>query len=280
MRAFFTLLLAIVACKRPVYNDELGVTPILAKEGSLAGTFALRSINALLVSVPILGDLEGGGDNLRLIKRTWDPATKTYLQRSQLCGGQNFPVFGVITAAPESTYRLVPESTNEVVSVDHDTGAYLATGHVQLWALRDLADPINDPLPKTVPEAKGDFYSHIYDMDGDGHEGFTFNIKGQGSVYVFQRKTIDFRGVILGPDRAIGVGTNVNETLTLSYRGSPLLDRQTEGSSRPNPDPLRSWFDEVRIPDDSDCDTVKAASLDGRLAAEAPFEAAKKATAG
>ncbi len=269
--SFLLLLSTLLSCKAPIYDEEIDVTAIPAKEGAHAGTFALKTINALLVSVPILGDLDGGGDNFRLVVRTWDPGTKTYLQRSKLCGGKNFPVFGVVSLAPESTYRRVPESTNEVVTIDHETGEYHATGHVQLWALRDLADPIHDPLPKTREEARGEFAQHIYDMDEDGFEGFTFSIKGQGNVFVFQRKTVSLRGVILGPDRAIGVSTNTNETLTLSYKGSALLDRQTEGSSRPHPDPKRSWFDEIRIPEGSDCDTVMALNADGTLAQDAPF---------
>ncbi len=270
MRVAFCLLL-LSACKAPIYVKNLDVTAIPAKEGSLAGTFAIKAINQTQVTVPIFGDQDGGGDNYRLAVRTWDPGSKTYLQRSQLCGGHNFAVLGVLSAADEPVYRKVPESTMEVVTVDHETGSYEALGHLQLWALRDLEDPYNSPLPTTRDAARGDFAAHIYDMDEDGREGFTFTVKSFGELNVFQRKTVNMYGVILGPDKAVGITTNTNETLTLSYTGSPLVDRQSEGSSRQHDNPKRSWFKEFRIAEGSTCDDILAMK-DGLLNDDPPFD--------
>lgn len=255
------------------FDDDIGVQAIPAPAGSHAGTFALKTRNQTLVHVPVLGDYEGGGDNFRLVTRTWDVDREVYVQESSLCGGYNFEVAGVVTEAPRSTYRAVPASTAEEVVVDHDTGTYVATGHLQLWALRDLPDPYTTPLPTTKEEAaQAPWTERIYDMDDDANPAMTLFVSGavEGEVYAFQRKTVDLDGIILGPDHAIGLARNTNEALTVAASNA-LVDRQSEGSSEPHPDPKRSFFEEVRIDDGADCDDVMAAAEDGTLPELPPF---------
>jgi hypothetical protein len=245
---------------QPVFSKDIGVTAIPAPQGSLAGTFALKTINTQLVHVPILGDKEGGGSNYRLVHRTYDDATDTYLQSSVLCGGENIEVAGVLSGTPVSTYREVPESKNEVVKVDAD-GVYTSTGHIQLWALQDLTDPYTDVLPTTKDDAnKPAFQPHVFDMDHDGKPGFTVQITGAvtGELYAVQRKTVDLSGITLGPDHAEGLSINKNQLIQLG-NNNILLDRQGEGSSEPDPDPKQSYFEEARIADGSTCDDVMQA---------------------
>lgn len=258
---------------QPIYDDDIGVQAIPAPVGSHAGTFALKTRNQTLVHVPVLGDYDGGGDNFRLVTRAWDEAAGRYRQESALCGGYNFEVAGVVTEAPQSTYRAVPPSITEQVVIDHAAGSYLATGHLQLWALRDLPDPYTTPLPTTKEEAAlPPWDERIYDMDGDENPAMTLFVSGavEGEVYAFQRKTVDLDGIILGPDHAIGLAANVNQALTVAA-DNPLVDRQSEGSSEPHPDPKRSFFEEVRIADGATCDDVITASEDGTLPDLPPF---------
>ncbi|OGQ10572.1 MAG: hypothetical protein A2138_26555 [Deltaproteobacteria bacterium RBG_16_71_12] len=275
LAAACALALAPAACpaEQPIYDDDIGVQAIPAPAGSHAGTFALKTRNQTLVHVPVLGDYEGGGDNFRLVTRSWDEAAGLYHQESTLCGGYNFEVAGVVTEAPRSTYRAVPPSTAEEVVIDHEAGTYLATGHLQLWALRELPDPYTTTLPTTKEEAAvPPWDERIYDMDGDDNPAMTLFVSGavEGEVYAFQRKTVDLDGVILGPDRAVGLAHNTNEALTVAAN-NPLVDRQSEGSSEPHPDPKRSFFEEVRIAEGADCDDVIAASEDGTLSELPPF---------
>lgn len=267
------LLLSACPTVQPIYDDDIGVQAIPAPEGAHAGTFALKTRNQTLVHVPFLGDYEGGGDNFRLVTRTWDEGGGVYLQESQLCGGYNFEVAGVVTEAPQSTYRAVPQSPPEEVLIDHEVGSYGATGHLQLWALRDLPDPYATPLPTTKEEAAAaPWDQRIYDMDGDENPAMTLFVSGavEGEVYAFQRKTVELEGVILGPDHAVGLAHNSNEALTVAAN-NPLVDRQSEGSSEPHPDATRSFFEEVRIADGADCDEVMRASEDGTLPELPPF---------
>jgi hypothetical protein len=266
-------LLACVGCAPPpAYDDDIGVAAEPIGPGEAAGTFALKVVNTTLVRIPILGDQAGGGTNYRLVRRTWDADAGVYRQRSSLCGGFNVEVGGVTTSLPESTYRAVPESTAEIVTVTDD-GAYEQRDHLQLWGLRDLPEPFATALPADKDEAQQSPHAErIYDMDDDGNPGVTTLITGavEGEVFIVQRKTVTSRGVVLGPDRAIGLAQNTNEVVQLGNTNA-LLDRQSEGSSEPHPDPKRSWFEEVRVDDDADCELVMRAEDDGVLSRLAPF---------
>jgi hypothetical protein len=256
----------------PRYDDDIGIEAIPVAPGEAAGTFALKVVNTTLVHIPVLGDAAGGGTNYRLVKRTWNVDDGAYDQTSRLCGGYNVEVGGVTTTLPESTYRAVPESTAERVTIDDD-GTYAQTDHLQLWGLNDLPDPFTTPLPADKEEAQQSPHDdRIVDMDDDGNPGVTAQITGavQGDVFIIQRKTVTTRGIVLGPDRALGLAQNTNEVVQLGNT-NPLLDRQSEGSSEPHPDPRRSWFEEVRVDDDADCDLVMRAEDDGLLSVTAPF---------
>jgi len=219
-----------------------------------------------------LGDKEGGGNNYRLVTRTYDADADVYHQSSLLCGGVNFEVAGVTTSCPESTYRAVAESTNETVTID-DAGHYTSTGHLQLWGLHDLPDPYKTELPTTKDEAAAaPWDERIFDMDGDDNPGITLFVSGliEGQVYAFQRKTVDLDGVTNSADHFEGLAHNTNEALTIGA-DNPLVDRQSEGSSEPNPDPKRSYFEEARIDPASTCDDVMKAEENGILSDISPF---------
>lgn len=260
----------------PVFDSDIGVAAEPIEKGAAEGTFALKVVNTTLVHVPVLGDFAGGGTNYRLVHRTYDADSDTYEQRSNLCGGFNVEVSGVLTDLPESTYRAVAESVAEKVVID-DAGVYDQTDHLQLWGLRDLDDPFTSPLPKTKEEAaESPHKDHIFDMDDDDNPGVTSVVSGavSGEVFVIQRKTVTTHGITLGPDRNIGLAKNTNEVLQLGNT-NPLLDRQSEGSSEPHPDPKRSWFEEVRVDDDTDCDVVMGLEDEGVLSKFAPFPTAE-----
>jgi hypothetical protein len=112
-------------------------------------------------------------------------------------------------------------------------------------------------------------------MDDDENDGVTTVITGAvtGEVYVIQRKTVETNGVVLGPDRALGLAKNTNEVLQLG-NNNPLLERQSEGNSGPHPNPKLSWFEEARIDDDADCEVVMSAEDDGLISVTPPFDTA------
>jgi hypothetical protein len=272
-RISLLVLTCAAACgPEPVYDDDLGLTAEPIAAGAAAGTFALKTVNTTLVRVPVLGDYAGGGVNYRLVTRTYDEDSNSYAQSSRLCGGYNFEVAGVTTSLPQDTYQAVAPSTAERVTIADD-GTYTQTDHVQLWGLRDLPEPLTTALPATKDEAaQAPHADRIYDMDGDENPGVTAVITGAvgGEVFIIQRKTVQTAGLVQGPDHAIGLATNTNEVLQLGNT-NPLLDRQSEGSAEPHPDPKRSWFEEARIADNADCDVVLGAEEAGLLSVVPPF---------
>ena len=268
------LMFAAGACFEPpaVFDDDLGIEAIPVAPGDAAGTFALKVVSTTLVKVPVLGDFAGGGTNYRLVTRRYDEAADVYRQQSVLCGGFNVEVAGVTTSVPEATYRAVAPSAAEVVEVGAD-GAYHQRDHVQLWGLRNLPDPLTTPLPVNKDEAQqAPHRDRIFDMDSDGNDGITSIVSGavEGDIYVIQRKTVTTKGIVLGPDRMVGLSVNTNELVQLGNT-NVLLDRQSEGSAGPHPDPKRSWFEEVRVPDDFNCDDVMGAEDAGLLSIRRPF---------
>ena len=261
-----------VACgPEPVFDDNIGVASIPILAGEAAGTFATKATNTTLVKTPI-GDYAGGGLNYRLLTRTFDEATNTYRQSSVLCGGFNFEVAGITTSLPESSYRAVAPSTQELVEIGDD-GVFTQTGHLQLWGLRNLEDPFTTDLPADKDEALGDAWrDRVFDMDDDDEPGVTTFVTGavSGEVFIVQRKTVSTAGVVLGPDRVVGLAKSTNEVVQLGNT-NVLLDRSSEGSAEAHPDPKRSWFEEARLNDDADCDDVMSAEDDGILSVRAPF---------
>lgn len=267
---------ALVSCAppaEPVYDDELGLQAVPVAEGDLAGTFALKVVAASLVRIPIPGidDQLGGGVNYRLVQRQWDEEQGHYVQSSQLCGGYNFEVAGVNTAVPAETYRLVPDSVAEQVFVDHEQGTYRSTGHVQLWGI-NLPDPLNSPLPADALEAEESPHKErIYDMDEDEQPGITLKVSGlvSGEVWAVQRKKVDLEGLVVETDRILGLSLNFYESVVLGD-DIPLYDANM-GSTERWPDPKESWFEEVRIAEESDCDDVMGAEARGVLSRLRPF---------
>lgn len=269
------LTVAFAGCPKPTpaFSSDIGVEAIPVEPGEHAGTFALRTTNTTQILVPGLDPLEGGGENFRLVTREYDAESDTYLQRSTLCDGFNYEVAGVVTQAPRETYQAVPESTAEIVTITPE-GLYASTGHIQLWALQDLPDAFETPLPETREDAFVEPWTErIFDMDDDGNPGFSLIVGsdlGDGSVFAIQRKTVGLEGVVRGPDKALGLADNVNETLTLGAT-NPLIDRDSEGSSQPHPDPKKSFFEEGRLADGAGCDDVISAIDDGVLSQFRPF---------
>lgn len=263
----FVVLLA--SCgPEPVFNDELDLQAVSTVAGELAGTFALFTRAVGPVATPF-GEAPSGNDDYLLVERTWDAAEQRYLHNAQLCGGDYIPVLETKTVIPTDTWRAIPPSTDEVVEVDHARGVFAAKEHLQLWALQDLADPLNTPLPTTRAEATSDaFLENVYDADDDANVGVTFLAEGlvNGEVYAAQRKTTKMDGVVLSADRIVGRSDHLYEFLILGASLS-LLEQEPQFNET---DRSQSWFEQVRLDEGAGCDDVQGLVDDGTLG-DRPF---------
>lgn len=267
------VLVVAAACEEPYYDDNIGLEGVPTEPGALAGTFAQKAIATTVVRIPGLEEKDGGGVQFLRLDRTWDEDAQVYRQTSKLCGGENFEVHGTVADAPPSTYRAVPDSTAEVVTVNHASGEHGEAGLVQLWGIRDLDDPANDPFPTSKEEAAQEpFSSQIYDMDADDEPGYTTKVTGfaNGSAWSILRRKNTLRGVVLGPDRIVGLTTTTYDSFIFGA-DDPLVESMMGGNAPAHPDPKKSWFEELRVSDDIDCDGVVEMDSSGAFAQLRPF---------
>lgn len=268
-------LLGATACGpvEPYYDDTIGLEGSATNPGELAGVFGHKVFAATLVQVPLLPDELGGGYQWLLVERTYDAENDTYAQTSQLCNGKNLEVHGTGADVPMSTYRSVPKSENETTQVDHQSGEFGSEGLLQLWGLRGMENPASDPLPTTLEEAQTEpFASQIYDMDGDGEIGYTTFVSGltNGEAFGILRRENAYRGVVLGTDRIVGLVTTAYDSLILGANDD-FVKSLMDGKAPPYPDPKESWFEEIRLPDGSDCDAVVDLEESGGFSRLRPF---------
>lgn len=269
------LLAAASACAPPTpyYDSDIGLTGVATEPGALAGTFAHKVFAATLVQVPLLPDELGGGFQWLLVERSFDAEQNHYRQQSRLCHGQNLEVHGTVADVPMSTYRAVPPSQREVVEVAHDSGEYAASGLVQLWGLRGLDDPANDPLPASLEEAEREpFASQIHDMDGDGERGYTTQVSGtfQGRAFGILRRQTGYRGVVLSTERVVGLASTAYDSLIFGA-DNDFVKSMMDAKAPAYPDPKESWFEEIRLPEGADCDDVMEREENGALSRLRPF---------
>jgi hypothetical protein len=288
--AFVLLSIGVLGCgpAEPVYDDELGVQAVKVEEGALEGTFAVRSVSALLIDIPVPGfeNTIGGRVTYRRVERTWEEEAGLYRQSSRICGGREYEIAGISTVIPESTFRAVPESTEEVVVVDHDRGTYDVNDQVELWAI-NLDNPLTDPLPEDDEQAAlPEWDDRIYDMDEDGHPGFTTEYAGllQARIFTVQRRMMTFSGVTqedgvaLGTLRThydfTGLGGELDEPPPEPPPGTPPPQESEEERGpfiQEHPDPKESWWMEVRVDEDTTCDDVMQLESEGTFPRLRPF---------
>ena len=237
---------------------------LAVEEGSLAGTFALQLVTAERVDLPLFGERDAGGVNYSLVQRSWDARAFRYVQETQVCRVVNNEVGGTLILIPDATCRVLPSSSREVVEIVHGVGNYRMVGHRQLWGFRGPA-----PFPESADEARG--HAGTYDMDQDGHPGITMRSEGlvDGDIYGVQSKKVSLRGVVLGVDRVVGVSQV--EKVSWVIGGSNYLVRTLGPKRVPHPDPMASWFEEIRLPEGADCEVVLQAAQSKQLSARRPF---------
>ncbi len=254
-------MLGVVACAEPFFDSDIGVEGVPVDEGALAGTFALKG-NGVDQADTILGKVDTGGRSFYLSRRTFNAETKVYDETLTACFVENFETAGLQTTNNPAAVAAIPPIP-ATINVDHATGAYVRSTFREYWAIEGLND--EEELPS---DPSDDVY---YDSDDDGHPGatvFTQGLVPNGEVYIAQRKTVSATGVVRGVDQSFGLLASKKEGITLAANNNLLL---TEAQRVPHPDPKESWWMEIRLADDGNCDDVVNARDDGDLPIRRPF---------
>jgi len=261
------------ACPPPVdpyYDDDIGLEGTAIDPGAFAGTFAMKMQVTTQTDLPVIGTVTGGGDTYLLVTRTYDETAQTYAQSNQVCGGLIRSETSESTLPSESWQSVTAQEPRTTTIRDVD-GFFEIDHHLELWGLANMSDPYEDALPADDQEATQPPHSdHVVDMDDDGNPGMTIHVEGlvSGDFYFVQRKISDLSGVLQGPDRAVGLHTSSFEQTILGASQGPV---QQGYPQRQHPDPLQSWFEELRVDDGAGCDTVMQMVEDETLSRFRPF---------
>ncbi len=268
-----TLLLAIGAGCGPKLGElhsNTGLQGIAVREGALEGTWAQRTIFATMVTLPLVGQKESGGGSTRLVKRTWNEATRRYDEQFIRCSNDVVETEGTRTIIREETLaKILPAHYGG--TAEHEAGAYLSDDLIDVWGVRDMPDMRTTPLPTSDNYADSPQRDWVWDEDEDGNPGVTVLMRGalSANLYVIKRNIYAFDGTVISEDRIQGlVRQQLSESNALESTVSWL---EREGATDPHPDPLQSWFDMVKLPDGAGCNEVRAADADGRLSRTRPF---------
>jgi len=278
MRLLTVLLLSmpLLACgPEPFYDDNIGVEGIATEPGSLAGQWAFHLRYIDVAYVPLLArEVESGGDQYFLVDRAWDAASASYSESWTFCIDDNMETAGLRMTTPDATRDSVV-LLDTAPTLEHASGEYGARDAVQLWALRDLPDLFNTPVPTPDNYQEAPQRDWIYDADGDGNLGCTMLLNGflEGEDYYISRKINHFRGVVATPDQIFGLQSHSSSWSVLE--ATVLFAVHTgeipSDDGWQHPDPKRNWFEQIRMADDASCDDVRRARESEQLSKLRPF---------
>jgi hypothetical protein len=158
----------------------------------------------------------------------------------------------VDTRYPAAFLRAISGGTREARLVRRDdVVTYVQPKRWEAKGAR-LGDAASDPLPREPADPR------VVDADRDGHPGLTVRIGGlvSGDLRVVSRGWTALRGELVAPGRIEGrVRWRTEQRILQSTNG--LLSHQPNPT--PHPDPDRSWFRMVRLPDGAGCDMAQRA---------------------
>ena len=263
-RPFVALLLAF-----GLTLPEVSAAPLA--EGDLEGTFALRVEVSHVVELPMLPDRTNEGVNYILVTRSHQGEGR-YRQQTRVCRSRNGSVMGSSVQVRDDALKNMPE-TRETVTLNAETGAYKSFGHVQLWGIRPTRGGYTAKFPESIEESRQPPFSElIYDMDRDGELGVAMHATGlsSGTLSGIQRKQFILKGTAHSADRITGLAVMEKETLVLNST-SRVISAGRYKKALSSEDRTASYFEEIRIPEGSTCDTVRRMSEDDSFLQETPF---------
>lgn len=239
-----------------------GVCVPIEIEGSLSqevidrmvGVYATQLRMAMIMDVPILGELENISHALLLTE-----------VRANGMGGLEMVEngCGARSAAGDTIQVEIPAAIPQSIEAPVTTLIVWEENNVVNWSRPQLVapvgvrleDPVNDPLPTDPNDPR------IWDQDTDGAPGVTVKVMGfaAGDLYIIQKQVSSLRGVLNEDGNLEGNVVDDSEQVTIGST-NPLLNQQIP--SRPNPDRSLSTVRSVKMNDPVDCDWLLANQAD------------------
>jgi len=216
--------------------------------------FALQEVLSILVPNPIAGQDPEHTVTTKWLLLDWERSGIDITWSETLCGLESTEVYNAVSSYPPGFIAAFPRTPRAGVLTEPVNGASFAAGPFAEVLGADLDDPFDDPLPEDPDDPA------VVDSDGDGEPGVTVRVyhtslDAEGDLYITQRGTISFQGVVVNNDRIEGY---------ISYDPDQTILGATEIwltlSSEPEPDPVQghSSFVLQAVDDGYDCDQVLA----------------------
>jgi hypothetical protein len=221
----------------PTAPAEAGPTP-----PAVAGRWARLTVNTALSKLPVVGELSTETRGLVLVDVTQEG--RRLRLRETVCALEAEGVGPVETRFPLAFVRAVSGAT-KAASLEPEGGAWR---WVEPRAERVLGARLapGEPLPRTGEDPR------VVDGDGDGAPALSVEVRGlvSGRVFVVQRDWSALEGRLRSPRSVEGEVRWGSEQRVVGAEPALL---QQDPSSRPHPDPTKSWFRMTRVPSGARC---------------------------
>ena len=222
---------------------EGALTPEVVER--MVGTYAVRMRIAMIMNVPILGELENISMVYGLTEvRANGAGGVEMIERG--CGARSEAGDTIQVVIPAAIPQSI-EAPVTTLNVWEQDGVINWTRPLVVAPIGiRLDDPVNDPLPMDPADPR------IWDQDGDGSPGVTVNVEGfaSGDLYIIQKQISSLNGVINDSGELEGFVVDDSEQYTIGST-NPLLNQQIP--SVPNPDRTLSTLRSVRMTEPVDC---------------------------
>lgn len=238
----------------------------------------LLNTAAHVTDVPVVGEQNTMQTAYLLVKMTEEGGVVTWHEKWCSIAFQNFNdddtqphVLFTPVASDRYTDAIRIQQNHVATPPAFTPGASFATDTMLEVRGAKVPDPATSPLPTSKD------LTFQFDQDHDGKPGMTLQVTGiaTGEIDHAQRWTLSYAATVVDRDHLQGLVTSVSEQRILAASEPALLYDTTSG---PHPDPSRTYFRAVRVPDDASCEDVAALAgqKDGWLAFEPHFDPAKK----
>lgn len=245
-------------CHASVFSVLMLLAVLLAPERSSAaqenavlppGMYRLEMIMATTSRLPFLGTSKSASRSVSLVRIGREG--ERLIQSHEVCDFRVLKDSAMIRMVFPDRFIAALGKHTYPIDVAKDTEGWRYRADLGIERIGYKPTPGDSKLPTAIDD------SSVYDWDGDGNPGATLKISvpllPDGELYIVQRGHSVLHGRILRPGRIEGD----IEVLSFEHRVLGARPGFLNRSPEITPDPERSRFSIIPIPQDSDCDTLR-----------------------
>ncbi|MBR57761.1 MAG: hypothetical protein CMH54_06855 [Myxococcales bacterium] len=229
--------------------EDVQTTDTASPLSQIAGLWGQLQVTALIASLPGTQPMSIRVFTYHLVNHEQNGTDLVISHEVCEVLNESGPLVPAKTVIPEAYVNALDTYTRTGTYTPDVSGSfdYIADKHIALSGLTGLTDPETEELPTSADDPR------VFDQDGDGNPGMTVRLEGfpEGDLYIVQRDTTELSGKPVDPDTINGTLTVVTEQVVLA--SNPGLLKQLNPTAVVDPDPSKSFFTMVRLPENADC---------------------------